>query len=59
MEKPQIITHANQSVPFTVYDVKWVPNSAKFVSVGSSPRDAGILRVWELYHGAVKPVAEV
>ena len=28
--KPQIITHASKSLTFTVYDVKWIPKSARY-----------------------------
>lgn len=58
-EKPQIIAHIEKSLNYTVFDVKWIPCSAKFVSLGMHPRDTGALQVYELSKGDIKLVLEV
>ena len=58
-EKPQIIVHVEKSLNYTVYDVKWIPCSAKFVVLGSHPRDTGALQIFELSKGELKLLSEV
>lgn len=48
MEKPQIIAHIEKSVNHTLYDCKWIPRSAKFVTIGSHARGTGALQIHEL-----------
>lgn len=50
-DAPQIIEHIHKQVSFTPYDVKWVPCSARFVSMGISPSAKGILQVYQLNKG--------
>lgn len=59
LDKPQIITHVEKSLNFTVFDVKWVPSSAKVVVLGSHPKDTGALHVYELSKAELKPVIQV
>ena len=59
LEKPQIITHIEKNLNYTVFDVKWLPSSAKVVTLGSYPRDTGALQVYEISKGELKPVKEV
>lgn len=59
MDKPQIISHVMKSLNFTLFDVKWIPCSAKFVVLGNHPRGTGALNVYELSHADLKPVLEV
>jgi len=59
LSKPQIIVHVEKSLNYTVFDAKWVPCSAKFVVVGSHPRDTGALEVYELSKGELKTVLKV
>lgn len=59
LSKPQIITHIEKSLNYTVFDVKWLPSSAKIVSLGSHPRDTGALQVYEVSKGELKLVKEV
>jgi WD40 repeat protein len=40
-DAPQIIEHVNKSLPFTPYDTKWVPCSARFVCMGIHPNAKG------------------
>ena len=58
LEKPQIITHIEKSVNYTLFDVRWVPCSVKVVVLGSHPRDTGILQLYEVCKGQLKPVIE-
>ena len=48
MDKPQIITHLEKSLNHTLFDVLWIPSSAKFVTLGSSTRAKGTLQIFEL-----------
>lgn len=45
MEKPQILVYAEKSLNYSAFDVKWVPKSAKVVTLGSHPRGTGALQV--------------
>ncbi|KAI9207058.1 WD40-repeat-containing domain protein [Polychytrium aggregatum] len=58
LEKPQIITYITKSLTYTVYDVKWVPCSARFVAIGQHSRGTGALQVYELDGGDAKLVHE-
>ena len=44
-DAPQIIEHIHKSVNYTPYDVKWVPCSARFVSMGILPNAKGVIQV--------------
>ena len=59
LDKPQIITHIEKSLNYTVFDVKWLPSSAKVVVLGSHPRDTGALQIYEVCKGELKLVKEV
>lgn len=59
LQKPQIITHIEKSLNYTVFDVKWVPSSAKVVVLGSYPRDTGALQVYEVSKGELQMVTQV
>ncbi|XP_072169251.1 dynein axonemal assembly factor 10-like [Diadema setosum] len=59
MDKPQIILHASKSLNITLFDVKWIPRSARFVVLGCYPRQTGALQIYELDQGDVKLTKEV
>ena len=59
LDKPQIVTHVEKSLNYTVYDVRWVPCSAKVVVLGSHPKGTGALHVFEVAKGELKQVLEV
>ena len=59
LDKPQIIVHHEKSLNYTLFDVKWVPCSAKVVVLGSHPRDTGALQLYEIIKGELKLVLEV
>ncbi|KAJ1546232.1 WD repeat-containing protein 92 [Nowakowskiella sp. JEL0078] len=58
LDKPQIVVHLQKSLPFTAYDVKWIPSSAKFVVIGQHSRGSGALNVYELNNGSLNLVGE-
>ena len=58
MDRPQIVCHIEKSLNYTIYDAKWIPCSAKFVTLGSHPRGTGALQIYELSHANLKLVKE-
>lgn len=59
LEKPQVISHSEKSLNYTVFGVKWMPSSAKIVVLGSHPRDTGALQLYELNKGQLNLILEV
>jgi hypothetical protein len=57
-DAPQIIEHIHKSIPFTPYDTRWVPFSARFVAMGIHPNAKGALNVYQLNNGDLQLVAE-
>jgi len=57
--KPQIIEHVHKSLTETVYDTKWIPCSARFVLLGSPPRQTGLIKIFNLVKGDVELQAEL
>ncbi|KAK9818367.1 hypothetical protein WJX72_011381 [[Myrmecia] bisecta] len=57
--RPQILEHLSKSLTVTIYDVKWIPSSARFVALGTFPRNTGCLQVWELQGAELKMTKEV
>ncbi|XP_063596201.1 dynein axonemal assembly factor 10-like [Penaeus indicus] len=56
MDKPQILVYVEKSLNYNAFDVKWIPRSAKFVTVGSHARGTGALQVHEMCEGSLKLV---
>lgn len=54
MEKPQIIVYIEHSLNYSAFDVKWIPRSAKLVTIGSHPKGTGALQVFEMSEGTLK-----
>ena len=48
MVQVQTIAHIQHSLNYSVFDVKWIPFTAKFISVGSKSNGKGILQILEL-----------
>ncbi|MBN3320352.1 WDR92 protein, partial [Atractosteus spatula] len=59
LEKPQIISHIQKSLNYTVFDCKWIPCSAKFVCMGNFARGTGVMQIYEVQHGEAKLVKEI
>lgn len=51
--KPRIIEHIHKSITWTVYDTRWIPVSARFVALGCSPKNTGVLEIYALKQGKV------
>ncbi|ERE90242.1 WD repeat-containing protein 92 [Cricetulus griseus] len=58
-EKPQIIVHIQKGLNYTVFDCKWVPCSAKFVTMGNFARGTGVIQVYEIQRGDLKLLREI
>jgi len=57
--KPQMVEHIHKQLPLTVYETKWVPCSARFVVLGSPPRQSGMIQIYNLLKGDAELVAEL
>lgn len=59
-EKPNILVHCQKSLNITIFDVKWIPCSARFVVLGNHARQTGSLQVCEMASsGEIKITTEV
>ncbi|XP_045480770.1 dynein axonemal assembly factor 10 [Harmonia axyridis] len=58
LQKPQIICHNVKSLDYAVHDVKWIPCSAKFVSIGGKSNGAGIVEIFSLGSDGIEKVTE-
>jgi len=54
LDSPQIITHVQKSLNYTLFDAKFIPRSARFVCLGSHARGSGALQVYEITHDELK-----
>lgn len=45
---PQVLELIKKEMNLTVYDTRWIPSSARFVTMGQKPNDSGDLQVFEL-----------
>ena len=57
-DSPQFIPHTQKSLNYTPHDVKWVPSSARLVSMGATAGAKGILEIYALSGGELKKRAE-
>lgn len=48
MEKVQTLAHIEQNLNHSIFDVKWIPHSAKFVTCGSKTNGNGIIQIYEI-----------
>ncbi|KAH1007847.1 hypothetical protein HUJ04_005031 [Dendroctonus ponderosae] len=58
LAKPQIICHHSKSLDYAIHDVKWIPCSAKFVSVGGKSNGAGVVEIYSLSSEGVEKIDE-
>lgn len=58
-DKPQLIEFAARSCNYTIFDTKWIPSSARFVSLGAHARNTGALEICELDNGKINVVQTV
>ena len=59
LAKPQIVSHIEKSLDYSLFDVKWLPCSAKFVVMGSRPRGTGLIQIYEVSSGALNLVKSI
>lgn len=59
MNKTQIIEHVTQPVEYSVFDVKWVPSTAKFLAIGSNSNGTGVLQVFQMNENEIESVVMV
>lgn len=57
-DAPQIIEHIHKGINFTPYDTRWVPYSARFVTMGIHSNAKGALNVYQLNNGDLETVVE-
>ncbi|XP_055532183.1 dynein axonemal assembly factor 10 [Wyeomyia smithii] len=58
MDSVQMIAHIEKSLDYSLFDVKWIPCSAKFVVLGSKPKGTGIIQVYQLNSGELDKLHE-
>ncbi|CAL8258789.1 unnamed protein product [Lota lota] len=58
-EKPQIISHIQKSLNYTIFDCKWIPCSAKFVCLGNLARGTGVMQIYEVHQGELQLIREI
>ncbi|XP_067015666.1 dynein axonemal assembly factor 10 [Anabrus simplex] len=56
---PQILSHTERSVDYTVYCGRWLPNSALFVTLGCRPNFTGVMELNEVGEKDVSIVKKV
>eukprot|EP00971_Amphidinium_carterae_P258061 5122101-Amphidinium_carterae.1 len=56
---PQCIEHVKESLTFTPFETRWVPQSSRFVTLGQMPRATGAIRVSQLTKGKCEKLTEV
>lgn len=59
MDVPFMFTHIARPENFTIFDVKWIPGTAKFVAIGGKPNAIGSIKVFELNNDRVEVVREI
>ena len=59
IEAPQLIEHINKPLEHTPYDVKWVPSSARLVSMGIHTNGYGAIQIFELNKGECNIVSNI
>jgi hypothetical protein len=59
MEKAQIIIYSQKSVNYTPFDIKWIPSTPRFVTLGQQANGTGILEVMKLSKGSIEIVSKV
>ncbi|KAF8292451.1 putative WD domain, G-beta repeat [Trypanosoma cruzi] len=57
--RQQIIEHVKKNLPYTAFDVKWVPRSASFAVVGQYPNNKGAISVLQLNRGELSVQCEI
>lgn len=48
LDRTHIVELICESLPYTVYETKWIPSSRRFIIAGSRPRTTGALQVYKM-----------
>lgn len=59
MDKTQTLVHIEKNLNYSVFDVKWVPFSAKFISIGTRSNGKGVLEIYELDSPNIQLIKEI
>jgi WD repeat-containing protein 92 len=59
LDKPLMISHIEKSLNYSIFDVKWIGSSAKFLTIGSKPKGTGIIEIYELDSSDVTLVKQI
>ncbi|KAM9654380.1 dynein axonemal assembly factor 10 isoform 2-T2 [Morphnus guianensis] len=59
LERPQLVSHVQQALSYTLFDCKWVPRSARLLCLGSAARGTGLLQLYELRGGRLALLREI
>ncbi|KAK2957409.1 putative WD domain, G-beta repeat protein [Blattamonas nauphoetae] len=59
MDKPQILVHAEKSLTYTAYDAKWIPESARFVLLGTFPKGTGVIDICTFKQGKIESLKQL
>uniref|UniRef100_A0A0G4I8Z7 WD repeat-containing protein 92 n=1 Tax=Chromera velia CCMP2878 TaxID=1169474 RepID=A0A0G4I8Z7_9ALVE len=53
---PQIIPHIQESVTYTPFEARWIPDTANFVVLGQNPKATGTIRIYDLDGGKCREI---
>lgn len=59
MEQPFMFSHIKHMENFSVFDTKWIPQTAKFVAIGGRANATGLIKVYEMNGGQIDVVREI
>ncbi|XP_077522310.1 dynein axonemal assembly factor 10 [Amblyomma americanum] len=59
MTKPEIHEYIQHRIDYTAFDVKWMPQSAKFLALGACPDGQGTVEVYELDGSSVNKTQQL
>ena len=57
--RQQIVEHSRKSLVATIFDVRWVPQSASYVAIGQYPNSQGALCHFQLEKGEIVTLREM
>lgn len=54
-----MFSHIKHVENFSVFDTKWIPQTAKFVAIGGRANATGLIKVYEMNGGQIDVVREI
>ena len=58
-EAPQMIEHLSRSINYTPYEVKWLPQTSRFLLCGEYPKATGVIELHQLTKGELKVISKI